>query len=180
MTLRALPALWFCLLVALASCAGSEGALHRYDSDDDISRYTSRRVVLGRSDMSAGLASGQRVLWRAEASCPGASCAPSEVDLVFFNDSSSDLNLDYRRLEIVSDGVSGNWADLASEDVVTFAVPKGEFLRVRIPADYFVRIAEAQDVAFFFGLTASTEFAAPFARRQILRELMAAARLTGE
>lgn len=180
MTSRVLQAAWLFSLMALASCAGSEGALHRYNADGDISRYTSRRVVLGRSDMSAGLASGQRVLWRAEASCPGASCAPSEVDLVFFNDSSSDLNLDYRRLEIVSDGISGDWADLASEDVVAFAVPRGEFLRVRIPADYFVRIAEAQDVAVSFGLTASTEFTVPFARRQILRDLMAAARLAGE
>ncbi len=180
MTSRVLWALWLCMPMVMAGCAGSQGVTQRYNADDDITRYASRRVVLGHSDMSAGLASGQRVLWRAEASCTGASCTPREVDLVFFNDSSSDLNLDYRRLEVVSDGLAGDWADLASEDVVNFAVPRGEFLRVRIPAAYFVQIAEAEDVTVLFGLTASTEFSASYARRQGLRDLNSAARLAGD
>ena len=169
---------WPCALAILAGCAGTMGASVQYDSGSDRTTYTARRSVLGHRDMSAGLVSGQRVFWQAEAACAGEACVPEEVSLVFFNDSSSDLNLDYRRLQIDIDGRQSSWADLASEDVIIFAVPRGEFLRVHISGEYFLQLAAAQSVRVYFGLTASAEFAVPFGRREAFRDLAIAAGLT--
>ncbi len=168
-------ACWITVLILIAGCTTADYLVMNYSEETGITEYASRRTALGVRDLSAGLASGQRVMWQAVASCQGASCQPDEVTLILFNDSSRDLNLDYRGLTITTDGVDTMWSDLASEDVLGFAVPRGEFLRVAVSAKYFVRIVEANQVEVSFGPAAGTQLNVPASRRAAFRTLAVAA-----
>ena len=162
-------------LVLAAGCATTDGVIVTHDEDSGMTEYASKRTVVGNLDLSAGLASGQRIVWQAVASCQGMPCLPEEVTLILFNDSSRDLNMDYRGITIAADGVETVWSDFTSEDIATFAVPRGEFLRVNVAADHFLQIVEAREVAVSFGLTASTRVPVPRARREAFRQLAVAA-----
>jgi hypothetical protein len=140
--------------------------------------FESPRVLVGNIGMSGGLTSGQRVMMKAFASCAGKGCQPEQVELVFLNDSSSDLNLDYRRLEIVFRGKSLNWEDRSRVHEPTYyLVPRGEFTRVPLSWSDFTGMASAPEVDIFFGLTGSTQMRMPFDRRAGLREMADAMKL---
>jgi hypothetical protein len=158
------------MLSMICACASSESVKIDYDSATGRSTYTSSRVLLGYREMDAGLAGGQRVMWQVLASCSGEGCRPDEVALVFYNDSDSDLNLDYRRLQLVVDGATHDWEDLGRiNEPEIYAVPRGEFIRVPLSRADFVRMASAKDVAVLFGQAVS--FDSPFGRRAPFRVL---------
>ena len=160
------------LVPFLYGCASSESAQVSYDRSSDTSTYTSPRSLMGYRAMSDGLASNQRVMWRAVASCSGEACTPDEVALVFYNDSNADLNLDYRRLQINFDGTSRHWEGLAPlDDQTAYRVPRGEFVRVPITSADFTRIAKATAVDVLFGLSGTSTFSVPFDRRASFRAL---------
>lgn len=165
---RSAVAVW--MLSMLNACASSEPVRVGYDAASDRSSYTSSRILLDYRDMSAGLAAGQRVMWQAVASCSGQACRPDEVALAFYNDSDSDLNLDYRRLRLVFDGTSHDWEDfgLVNEPEI-YAVPRGEFIRVPLTSADFFRMATAKEVAILFGQTVA--FDSPFEKRAAFRVL---------
>lgn len=122
--------------------------------------------------MTSGLTGGQRVMLQAFASCDGPTCRPSTIDLAFFNDSSADLNLDYRRIELVFDGRSLEWEDLSRfEESPRYLVPRGEFIRVPLSLNDFEQFARANEARVIFGLTGTSTFRMPFERRAELREM---------
>jgi len=165
------------LLISLAlyGCVASEPVQVHYDSAIGSSSYESRRIVLGYRDMSAGLASNQRVMWQALASCSGQDCTPDEVTLAFYNDTSKDLNLDYRRLQLKVDGITHDWQDLGRETEPThYTVPPGEFIRVSLARAAFVRLARAQQVEVLWGETGTSIFSVSFAQRAGFRAFAAA------
>ncbi len=162
------------LLLFLCGCASSEAVQVRYNRSDDTSTYESSRTLMGYRDMSGGLASGQRVMWKALATCSGEGCIPEEVALVFYNDSNTDLNLDYRRLQLDFDGTSRVWEDLAKvDDRAAYAVPRGEFVRVSLSRDEFVRVSNARLVELHFGQTGTSVFSVSFERRASFRAFAA-------
>ena len=125
---------------------------------------------MGYRDMSGGLASNQRVMWQAVASCSGEACTPEEVALVFYNDSNTDLNLDYRRLQLDFDGTSRDWEDLRLLDErVFYSVPRGEFIRVPLTGADFARMAMAKEVVVLFGRSGTSTFSVPLERRATFR-----------
>ena len=162
------------LLLCLCGCASSETVQVRYNRSSDTSTYESARTLMGSRDLSGGLASGQRVMWKAWASCSGEACVPEEVALVFYNDSNTDLNLDYRHLQLDFDGTSRVWEDLTElGERVAFTVPRGEFVRVSLTRDDFTRVANATLVEIHFGRTGTSVFSLPFDRRATLRTFAA-------
>lgn len=166
-------------VLCLCGCASSEAVQVRYNRSSDTSTYESPRAVMGYRDISGGLASGQRVMWKAWASCSGEACVPEEVALVFYNDSNTDLNLDYRRIQLDFDGTSRVWEDLSKFDErAAYAVPRGEFVRVSLTRDDFTRLANATLVEIHFGRTGTSVFSLPFDRRESLRVFVAETGLT--
>jgi len=165
----------FLISLALYGCAASEPVQVHYDPAIGRSSYASRRIVMGYRDMSAGLASNQRVMWQALASCSGQDCTPDEVTLVFYNDTSRDLNLDYRRLQLKVDGITHDWQDLGREtEPAHYTVPPGEFLRVSLARAAFVSLARAQQVAVLLGESGTSVFNVSFAHRAGFRAFAAA------
>ncbi len=158
------------LLLFLYGCASSEPVQVSYDRSSDTSTYVSARILMGYRDMSGGLASNQRVMWQAVASCSGEACTPEEVALVFYNDSNTDLNLDYRRLQLDFDGTSRDWEGLGRFDErVFYSVPRGEFVRVPLTGADFARMATAKEVTVFFGRSGTSMFSVPLERRATFR-----------
>ncbi len=161
--------------LALYGCVTSEPVHRHYDPAIGLSSYESRRIVMGYRDMSAGLASNQRVMWQALASCSGQDCTPDEVTLVFYNDTGKDLNLDYRRLQLIVDGITHDWQDHSREtEPAHYAVPPGEFIRVSLARAAFVRLARAQQVEILFGESGTSVFNVSFAHRAAFRAFAAA------
>ncbi|MEM6645254.1 MAG: hypothetical protein AAF730_03285 [Bacteroidota bacterium] len=167
------------VMVGVAACATPAAVQVRSDADTGINTYTSSRVTMGHRSMSDGLAGRQRVMWQAVAACEGDACVPDEVELIFVNSTSQDLNLDYRRLEMIVDGTAQEWIDPSSQAAPNFAtVPTGEFLRVTLTRDDFVQFAEAEQVELRFGETGSSVFTVGPDRRAIFREFAATAGLS--
>ncbi|MEM1094483.1 MAG: hypothetical protein AAGJ10_07755 [Bacteroidota bacterium] len=167
------------VMIGVAACATPAAVQVRTDAETGVNTYTSSRVTMGHRSMGAGLAGQQRVMWQAVAACEGEACVPDEVELIFVNSTSQDLNLDYRRLEMVVDGTSREWVDPSSQAAPNFAtVPTGEFLRVTLTRAEFVAFAEAEEVELRFGETGSTVFAVNPDRRALFREFAAAAGLS--
>lgn len=146
-------------VMILYGCAASEPYTVKYDSSSDQSNFASNRNVMGFRSMSGGLSANQRIMWQAQAACTGESCTPDEVSLVFFNDTSKELNLDYRGLKIIIDGKEHSWQD--SDRPVEqgfFRVPRGEFTRVSILPSVFAELASAEVVEVLFGETSTSVF----------------------
>ncbi len=161
--------------LALYGCVASEPVQVHYDPAIGLSSYESRRIVMGYRAMSAGLASNQRVMWQALASCSGQNCTPDEVTLAFYNDTSKDLNLDYRRLQLTVDGITHDWQDLGREtEPAHYTVPPGEFIRVSLARAAFVRLARAQQVEVLLGESGTSVFSVSFAHRAGFRAFAAA------
>lgn len=164
----------FLALLLLWGCASSQGPVRVYDASTGTTSFESPRVVVGHVDMRSGLVGGQRVMAQAFASCIGQGCVPSEVDLAFFNDSSADLNLDYRRVQLDFDGESMEWEDPSRiHESPRGLVPRGEFMRVPLSRTEFERFVTARQVAITFGLTGTAMFRMPLERREPLRAFVA-------
>ncbi len=160
------------LLVLLGGCASQRPEMITYDDVRGKTIYTSSKLLAGNISMSGGLASGHRVMMQAFASCDGRPCKPNEVELAFLNDSSADLNLDYRRIEIVFAGKRVHWEDYGRLNEPThYSVPRGEFIRLPVNRGDFEMMARAPKVEIIFGLTGTTAIDVPFSRREPLREL---------
>ncbi len=161
------------LLLVLSACTSSREARISYDQDSDKTTYSSSKALVGNIGMTGGLASGQRVMMQAFATCDGPGCNPSEIEIAFLNDTSSDLNLDYRRVEIVAGPRHLEWEDaLRLSEPTHFSVPRGEFIRVPLNRADFKELAEAANVEIIFGLTGTTPFRVPADRRVPLRDLL--------
>lgn len=122
--------------------------------------------------MSAGLVTNQRVLWQVEAACAGVDCSPDVIEIAFFNDASTQLHLDYRRLQIFYDGKHLDWNDESrrNENAQT-DVPRGEFMRITLSGADFAEVVHAKKVEFHFGLTGTSVFRVPAVRRVALQDL---------
>ena len=161
----------FLVVFAFSGCAATESTKVQYDPSTGESAYASDRFIMGYRNMNSGLSSNQRVMWQAVASCSGESCTPGEVTLVFFNDTSQDLNIDSSRLQMIVDGTDHDWQDLSRlREVPYFTVPPGEFLRVSLPGGVFVEFAQAKKVELLFGETGTSTFNVSFERRAKFRE----------
>ncbi len=164
------------ILALLAGCAAPRSAVVEYDPSLDLTVFTSGKIILGRVNMSTGLASGQRVTMQAAASCEGRACEPAEYVLIFLNDSGTDLNLDYRRVRLTFSGRELDWEDLGRVDEPEYyGTPRGEFIRVPLSASDFRSVATAQDLEVFFGRTSTVRFTLSFDRLEPLRDLITAA-----
>ena len=160
------------LTALLAGCASSRPDLVRYDAATGETHYESEKALVGNINMSGGLASGQRVMMRAYASCIGEGCKPSQVEAAFLNDSSADLNLDYRRIQLVFDGRTLDWEDSSRiHEPTYYHVPRGEFIRIPMSVADFSRLASANNVQVHFGLTLTTMLQMPHDRRAPLRAM---------
>lgn len=158
-------------IVVLSGCASTESTPSRYDASTGRTLYESPKVLAGHISPSTGLASGQRIMMQAFAECAGQDCRPSQVQLAFFNDSSSDLNLDYRRLQIHFGGGSLEWEDPSRVDeLLRSEVPRGEFIRVPMSRVDFEAMANASAVELVFGRTGATTLQVPHARREAFRD----------
>lgn len=163
-------------LLVMIGCASAErGMRSGYDPETGATTYTSSKVLAGNIDAAAGLLSGQHVSMRAVASCAGEDCRPSLVDLVFLNDSSKDLSLDYRRVQIRFGGMSFDWEDLERHNEPRhYMVPRGEFIRVPMSWTDFSRMAASREVAIIFGLTGTRTIIVPHTRLAAFRDLVEA------
>lgn len=162
------------LALLLWGCASTDVPTRSYDAASDRSLFQSPKVLVGNVNMTSGLVGGQRVMMQAFASCEGRVCAPSTVDVAFFNDSSADVNLDYRRIEIVIDGRSLEWEDEGRRhESPWYIVPRGEFIRVPLSQSEFERLASGREVQVIFGLTGTSVLRMPPERREPLREMVA-------
>lgn len=145
------------LLLFFYGCASSEPVQVNYNRSSGISTYTSSRVLIGNRDMSGGLVSNQ----------------PRQIDeeeLVFYNDSNYDLNLDYRRIQLNFDGTSRDWDDLGRLDNrAAYTVPRAEFVRVPLSSANFARVAHAGLVEILFGLSGTSLFSVSYERRASFR-----------
>lgn len=170
------PSISAILLVAiLSACASQRPELIDYDVSSGRTVYTSPKLLAGNLNMTGGLTSGHRVMMQAFASCEGRTCRPNEIELAFLNDSSADLNLDYRRVKIVFAGRSVEWEDEGRITEPTYySVPRGEFIRVPISRGDFELMANAPLMEVTFGQTGTTVIDVPFSRRAPLRELVEA------
>ncbi|GAB5521447.1 MAG: hypothetical protein RhofKO_36980 [Rhodothermales bacterium] len=170
--------LLFTAVVAVA-CASPAAVQVRTDPATGLHTYESSRTTMGHRSLNAGLAANQRVMWQAVAACDGANCVPDQVALVFFNNTGRDLNLDYRRFEMIVDGTSQEWYD-SSRDAEPnyFTVPPGEFLRVTLDQADFMRFVEAEQVELRFGESGTSVFTVGPDRRAIFREFAETAGLT--
>ena len=167
----------FLLMALLGGCLSSRPELVAYDAGTDQTTFKSEKALVGNINLSGGLTSGQRVMMRAFASCTGLNCKPGQVDVAFLNDSSADLNLDYRRIQLVFDGKTLDWEDPSRASEPTYYhVPRGEFIRVPMSAADFARLASADKVEVHFGLTLSTSLLMPHSTRAPLRDLAEAIR----
>lgn len=111
-------------------------------------------------------------MMQAFAACDGRRCKPNEVEIAFLNDSSADLNLDYRRIEIAFAGRSINWEDESRiNEPSYYSVPRGEFIRVPVNRGDFELMARAPEMEIKFGQTGTTVMDVPFSRRAPLREM---------
>ena len=163
--------------LVITGCSSTASLKRGYDPSSDQSTFASKRIVMGYRDMSAGLATNQRIMWQAQASCTGRDCIPSEINLVFFNDTSRNLNLDYRGLQIIVDGRAHSWEDVHRlEEPANYRVPHGEFTRVSLSPAVFMQLAEAQQVEVLFGETATSVFTVSHSRRADFRAFVAAMR----
>ncbi len=161
--------------VLFYGCASSEPFTASYDAASDQSRFSSSRSVMGFRSMSGGLSANQRIMWQAQAVCTGESCTPDEVSLVFYNDTSKELNLDYRGLRIIIDGEEHSWQD--SDRPVEqgfYRVPRGEFTRVSLLPSVFAELAAAQEVEVLFGQTSTSVFNSIHSGRAEFRALVEA------
>lgn len=159
-------------MLTLFGCAASEPVRVNYDSSTGMSTFESNRITMGYRNMSGGLASNQRVMWQALGSCSGQNCTPGELELVFYNDTSKDLNLDSRRLQLIVDGTTAHdWEDLSRTiEAGHYGVPPGEFIRIPLAGDDFVKLAQAEKVEILFGETGTSVFSVSFMRRAEFRE----------
>lgn len=164
------PILLVLILLTLFGCATSEPFRVNYDSATGMSTFESNRIIMGYRNMSGGLASNQRVMWQAMGSCSGQNCIPGELELVFYNDTSKDLNLDSRRLQLIVDGTTHDWEDLTRTiEGGFYGVPPGEFIRVPLTGHDFVKLAQADKVEVLFGETGTSVFNVSFMRRAEFR-----------
>ena len=169
----------FLILLTLYGCATSEPVGVRYDPATDKSSFQTNRIIMGYRSLSGGLTSDQRVMWQALASCSGRNCTPDEIAIAFFNDTSKDLNLDYRRLQMIVDGVTHDWQDLNRlADSGHNSVPPGEFVRVHLATSAFAKLAKAQKVEILFGETGTSVFTVSLKRRAEFQEFVEALGLT--
>ena len=161
-----------CLILIGSGCAAGPHELVTYDQDSDRTRFTSERVHAGNISMTGGLATGQRIMLQAFASCTGEACTPDEIDLAFFNDTSADLNFDYRRVSIEFDGREVEWEDLGRRtEPIFYSVPRGELLRVPISPNDFAAMVEADRVEIRFGISGGTVVRVPDGAREPLRAM---------
>ena len=160
------------LLIGIAGCAPQHHELVSYNPETGHSRFSSEKLLAGNIDMTGGLASGHRVMMQAFATCDGNACVPDQVEIAFFNDSSADLNLDYRRIEIVFGPRRLEWEDPGQRtESAYFGVPRGEFIRIPISRSDFAAMASAPRVEILFGTTGGTTLRVPHGSREPLREL---------
>ncbi len=164
----------YCLIalvtLCLAACAMPGQVQVSFDETSATTTYTSSRSLMGYRDMSGGLASNQRVMWSAEASCAGEACTPDTVDLIFYNDSSGDLNFDFHRLWLIFDGTQREWEDLSRvENRTVFTVPRGVFTQVTLSGADFARMASSKTVEIHFGESGTSVFSIPLDRRAAFR-----------
>jgi hypothetical protein len=97
---------------------------------------------------------------------------PDQIEIAFFNDSSADLNLDYRRIEVVFGQRRLEWEDSGRRtEPAYYAVPRGEFIRIPISRSDFAAMASAPRVEILFGTTGTTMLRVPHGSREPLREL---------
>lgn len=167
-------AISFALLVSVpwlfGGCAASEAVQVDYDASLDQSTYESTRVLMGSVGMAMGLASNQRIMWKAVASCTGYGCTPREVELILYNDSDRELNVDTRRLQISFDGTSRDWEDLSRiDEPAHFVVAHGEFFRVSLSGAEFVRMAKAEQVEVLLGQSGTQSIDITYGRRAAFR-----------
>lgn len=168
LVLLALPV----LLVTLSGCTPRHHELITYNPETGQSRFSSEKLLAGNISMSGGLASGHRVMMQAFAACVGNSCVPDQLEIAFFNDSSADLNLDYRRIEVIFGPRRLEWEDLGRRtEPAGYGVPRGEFIRVPISLSDFAAMASAPRVEILFGTTGTTALRVPHGSREPLREL---------
>lgn len=162
-------------LIMLYSCAASEPFTLKYDASSDESTFASSRNLMGFRSMSGGLSANQRIMWQAQATCAGKSCSPDKVFLVFFNDTSKELNLDYRGLRIVIDGKEHSWQDSDRPlEQGFYRVPRGEFTRVALLPSVFAELAAAEEVEVLFGETATSSFNSIHSGRSEFRAMVEA------
>lgn len=159
-------------LALLVGCAASRMSQTGYNPATGATTYRSTKVV-GNIDASAGLVSGQRVSMQAIASCTGQDCRAPQVELSFLNDTSRDMSLDYRRVQIRFDAKKLEWEDPARQyEPAHYMLPRGEFIRVPIPWSDFKQMANAEDVQVIFGLTGTRSLSIPHVRLAPLRQLL--------
>ena len=172
MNLTRIVALFLGSLI-LYSCASTSPFTVKYDPASGQSNYASNRSVMGFRSMSGGLSANQRIMWQAQAACAGDSCTPDEISLVFYNDTSKELNLDYQGLRIIIDGTEHSWkeSNLPIEQGF-FRVPRGEFTRVSLAPSVFVDLAEAKEVEVLFGETGTSSFNSIHSGRAEFRALV--------
>lgn len=159
------------LALGLVGCAAPGAVQVDYEAANGTTTYVSARAVMGHRAMRGGLAANQRVMWQAVASCAGRACTPEEVALVFYNDSNTDLNLDYRRLQIDFGKMSRIWEDEnALETRPAASVPRGEFIRVPLTGAEFAWLATADVVSVYLGRSGTSQFSIPHERRAAFRD----------
>lgn len=157
-------------LLMLTSCASTSPISIEYNASTGDTSYESKRTIMGYRDMTAGLAYNQRVMWQALASCAGEECVPDEVWIAFFNDTSRDLNLDYRKLKLIVDKVTHEWEDESRvNDNPNSRVPPGEFVRISLSRADFMNLAIAKNVEVHMGESGSSVFRISFERRSDFR-----------
>jgi hypothetical protein len=163
------------IFLVVWGCASAQAPLVEFDPGSGQTVYQSPKVLVGNINMTGGLASGHRVMMQAFASCAGRECKPNQVEIAFYNDSSADLNLDYRRVEITFGSKTLEWEDVGRlHESMKTEVPRGEFTRVPVSRADFAGMASAQDVQIVFGLTGTTTLRVPLDRRAGFRDLVEA------
>jgi hypothetical protein len=158
------------LLVLFGRCASTEPVQVDYDTEQDLTTYTSNRVLMGSLGMAQGLASGQRIMWQARASCAGRGCTPREVELILYNEGDHQLNVDTRRLQLNYDGASQDWEDLSRvAEPAYFNAARGEFFRTAMDGGEFARMAAAAQVEALFGQSGTQAITISYERRSAFR-----------
>lgn len=160
------------LTLLFLGCASTARIEVEHDASSNTSTYATKKTLFGHVGQSGGLVTNQRVMWLAEASCLGTGCTPDDVEIAFINDATTQLNLDYRRIQMVFNDQTLNWSDESRRiEPAHSGVPRGEFMRITLSAADFATMVRATDVAVFFGQSGTSTFQVPTAHRTTFQAL---------
>ena len=157
-------------LLALAACSSSSGSAVQYDEGQNMTRFQSRAINIGKPVGDTSLGS-TRITMMAEASCMGEGCSPGTYEVALSKAGGNDAASDYTAISFETDNGAISFSGNASSGAQAqfFSTNQGEFVRLSVPPEIFESFATSPTLTIRLGASVYT---LGYDRRSGLRKML--------